>query len=260
MNYLLIVDGSYYHRWQAELCIESFKYHNLEDNLFLYYGKFNSSSYLKNISNHKNKVFYKSSGDYFYDKLFILKQFSENNKSICLLHPDMLLQNPISLYEENIITSYNPETLKIDKQLIVNEIKDIIKKTDSYPELIPVGDVLIFNQLPEIFFNSLIDNYIKKRIKKTCFLQSILKAYYGYFNNTRYTVKVDALEQTLMHDGINNNFIHYQHGFAPNWSKNHYKNENFSLNNSQNPFDVLYEYNLNSSVNYMLKLVERYLI
>lgn len=263
MKYLLIIDGSYYHRWQTELCIESFKYHNLDKDLFVYHNSFKSNAFIKNLYSHENKICYKSSGNYFYDKLFVLKQFSLMHSEFCLIHPDMILQNPVSFYKENIVSSYGPETLNINKSLIENQLKDIIRKTDSVPELIPIGDVFIFKNLSNLFYESLIYNY--KNIKdisvkeKGCFLISIIQSYYGYFDNKRYSLKIDALEQTLMHDKIENNFIHYKHGIIPNWSKNHYKDENISLNDFKNPFEKLKEYNLNSSVSYMLKIIELYL-
>ena len=57
MNYFVSIENSYYHGWQIELLIESFKQKSLEDSLYISVAKSDKEYLASNInySNHKNK-------------------------------------------------------------------------------------------------------------------------------------------------------------------------------------------------------------
>ena len=54
MNYFTSIKNNYYFSWQIELLIESFKKHNIEDQLFISLDNNEILDNCKNLKNHKN--------------------------------------------------------------------------------------------------------------------------------------------------------------------------------------------------------------
>lgn len=265
MKYFLSIDNNYYHRWQAELLIESFKYNSLEKDLFIFITNKDASTvtgYSKNLLKHKQKYFHDSNVDLYLNKLNSLKYFNLNNvdDSICILHPDMLLYKTISIdIDRDIITSYDPQTESL-KDLMQDELSFFVKTLDYLPKWTPCGEIVIFNKLSEIY-DDLILSYKKmsKRdlllARQGCWIYSIMKNH--YINGK--TLKIEALEQNLMHHNLDNNFINYKHGVGSAWNKHQFKRPDMILGIS-GPYESFLKLEATtSSIDYMKTIINNYL-
>lgn len=267
MKYFLSIDNNYYHRWQAELLIESFKYHSLNKDLFIFITNkdaLTSNGYNKNLLSHKNKYFHDSIDDYL-NKLNSLKYLKLNlvkEDAICILQPDMLLYNKINFpIESDIITSYDPSLKDRILNTINKEFSNLIKNLDYYPKFPPCGEIVIINDKDISFINNLIYYYKKLDLNKSdlnkegCYILSIIKEH--YLNNK--TLKIEALEQNLMHHNLNNNFINYKHGVGSIWNKHQFKRPDILLGMS-GPYDSFINIEVTtSSIEYMKEIVRNYL-
>ena len=267
MKYLLSIENNYYHRWQTELLIESFKYHSVQDDLYIFIANkdnLTTDNYKKNIISHKNKYFHVGLKNVYLNKLNCIKYVIENkiiDCPICVIHPDMILNNPIiSTKNKDILFSYNP-----DKEAFFDNLeKEIIKKIDSKPNFVPFGNVVLFNNLNLDFINNLIYNYVKLskqdlyKSRRYSWIYTLIQNSYGLLENCL-SLGIEEFEQTLLHHNLNNNFIHYQHGLGSDWNKYQFKGPDVLLSTS-GPYDsFLKSETATSGTEYMKKIINNYL-
>jgi hypothetical protein len=157
---------------------------------------------------------------------------------ICLIHPDMVLQNPIKANsEKDILFSYNP-----DRESFFDDIeKEIIKQIDSRPKFIPFGNVVLFNNINLDFLNNLYHNYVNfskrdvYKARRYSWIYTLTQNSYGLLKDC-FSLGVEEFEQTLLHHNLTNNFIHYQHGLGSDWNKYQFKRPDVLLGTS-GPYD-----------------------
>jgi hypothetical protein len=267
MKYLLSIENNYYHRWQTELLIESFKYHSIADDLCIFISNKDNATtnnYVKNIISHKNKHFHVGEKDVYLNKINCLKYVIEHKMldfPICLIHPDMVLQNPIKANsEKDILFSYNP-----DRDSFFDDIeKEIIKQIDSRPKFIPFGNVVLFNNINLDFLNNLYHNYVNfskrdvYKARRYSWIYTLTQNSYGLLKDC-FSLGVEEFEQTLLHHNLTNNFIHYQHGLGSDWNKYQFKRPDVLLGTS-GPYDSFLSSEITtSSTEYLKKIINNYL-
>ncbi len=267
MKYFLSIDNNYYHRWQTELLIESFKYHSIDNDLIVFIANkdaLTTNDYIKNIISHKNKHFHKGFKDVYLNKLNCLEYVVENkiiDEPFCIIHPDMLLHFPIKCdSEKDILFSYDPT-----KDNFFNLIeKELIKQLETKPIFIPFGNIVLFNNINLEFINYLYNNYISLSKQDSYFarryswIYTLIQNGYGMIGEC-FTTGIEEFEQNLMHHNLKNNFIHYQHGLGFSWNKHQFKRPDMLLSMS-GPYESFLNTDITtSSTDYFREIINSYL-
>jgi hypothetical protein len=252
MNYYVSIENTYYHHWQLELLIESFKYHNIQDKLFVGIAEGDGlfdKDYLKNLQSHPNKMCHENYGDEIgrkdvnlYCSLLSALEFSFLAPPVTLIHADMVLVKPLETPKDDIIFSVDDS---------FDHLRTEVEEYTNIPAWLPVGGVLTFNKDPIPLLNTIIARSQQvKHIKSAVML--------GLYEHI-YDNEVDGLpiETNLLHNEVESNFIHYNKGVPPHFSKRHY-NVGSILGNPKGPFAALSELNSTTNLRYVNKIIDRY--
>lgn len=276
MQYFVSIENTPYHHWQVELLIESFKMKKMEDQLVIGVARTDDARgiWSKNITNHKNKFLHENVGrDRNYlplNKTFSLIIALENGllkQPFAVIHPDMVLRNPIEIKEDthNLVFDYSEdESLKDKIESEILKIKsDIGLPKDSVP-WIPLGDVMVFmRDIPTAFFyrvgvrmEKLLDEHgPEKWIERAAWILTM----YDYLARVNGIAR--KMETSLLHDTPEVNFVHYKFGMPPVFHKKYfaydYKGTIFSIG-KDDPMDALLEQNPTSNSNHVQEVVRSY--
>jgi len=271
MQYFVSIENTAYHLWQAELLVESFKYHKLEDDLLVVIADNQTptyTAYKNNLINHKNKFVVPNFGKAFNKIRSVMWALEEGHlkKPFVLLHPDMVLQKPIPQKNNSIV--FNQENNQALKKKLAGYLKKcLIAQESEWFLWMPLGSTLIFNDdVPDIFFTHVCEEIypLMKEFGQDCNLESFawVTAIYKHIlfkNKFKLTVCADNLEQTMIDHNTTNNIIHYKHGIPPAFSKHHFRYESPIMLNTQSPFECIIENNVTSSTNFVCNLITHYL-
>ena len=275
MQYFVSMENTSYYLWQIELLIESFKYHHLENDLIITITENKNPSftgYKKNLINHKNKFVVMDFGKEHNNLRSLMWALETKNlkKPFVLMHPDMVLLNPIEEKEDNIVFNLDNLNDELKKELSIY-MKEVLKKMsiDYWFMWIPLGDTLIFDKkVPDSFFTDvyqelqlLIQKFGSKlnKIETVAWMMAIYK--HVFFDNPfDLTLKGEELEQTLMDHNTLRNIIHYKHGIPPEFSKYHFKYEPpvTLVLNELSPFKSIFNNNITSSTDFLCQLIKSY--
>jgi len=276
MQYFVSIENTPYHHWQVELLIESFKMKNMQDDLVIGVAK-NSDSrgiWSKNITNHNNKFLHENVGrDRKFlplNKTFALIIAMENGllkQPFAMIHPDMILRNPIKLEESehNLVFDYSEdEGLKEKIEPEIVKIKDDIGLPQDSVPWIPLGDVIVFRKdIPTTFFyrvgvriEKLLDQHgPQKWIERGAWILTM----YDYL--ARINGLARKMETTLLHDTPEINFVHYKFGLPPVFHKKYFSYDFqgtiFTIGNDD-PMEALLEQNPTSNSDHVQKVIRSY--
>ena len=233
MNYFVSIENSYYHGWQIELLIESFKQKSLEDSLYISVAKSDKEYLASNInySNHKNKFIHENigrkTGFIKHNKWSSLYSLLENNiisLPVVVLEPDVILCKEIDLNNIDVKFMFSVDSgFSYNKKFrkIINDTEEKIKKA-----WLSIGEIMIFNNLTLSFFkdiNTYYQNtsliYSASEAEKLAVLAAIWK------NRITQVLGSFELESNLIDNRIGN-VISYKHGINPYFNKKLYKNNN----------------------------------
>ncbi|RDJ35666.1 MAG: hypothetical protein DWQ19_12675 [Crenarchaeota archaeon] len=272
MQYFVSIPNTAYYRWQAELLIESFKYHKLQNNLIIVINENKEPDlpeFKKNLLAHEQKYVYVNFGKQFNKIRSLIWALEEGKlqKPFTLLHPDMLLLKPVEIPKESVLYDINTNFNAIEP-FVKNRIKELFSEHNSEGfTKIPLGDTLIFNKdVPNSLFVRM-HHELKKLVGKFGDVKHLeraawLLAIYNeiIFEENDLTIRGDSLEQGFEAHNVYRNIIHYKHGIAPEFNKKHYLYEPpmFMATHGLNPFDAIYENNVTTSTNFAYDLIERY--
>lgn len=271
MDYLVSIDNVPYYRWQTELLIESFKMHNLEDNLLVaitHNEEPQPDHYLCNIFDHKRKILHseyivKQSRKFvplrtIYSVLCALQQ-DRLKFPFCLLFPDMILHKPIESEEEDVTFHTNYEsTVKNHIHAELSQIREE-RAGVELPDSLPLGDVIVFGEkITEEFFlralhrgMALIQEHGTHKFDITNAV--LLVTLYEHLGAVGVRGKV--MESTLLHSELHN-FINYRFGLPPVFNKLDYSHPTF---NRGNPYRTLLEHNPSAATGYVHEVIKSYL-
>ena len=249
MDYFVSIDNTAYDRWQAELLIESFKQHNLQDYLCIAIAANDEpqhADYSKNLKEHKRKVMHDNFGDK--NNIFSLIIALDNNfirEPFTLLRPHMILTEEIQEGSDNVI--WNVEADMPDKE----EVKSLLSVEELDPIINP-GDVYIFKNCPNRFFHKIAQRMTELSERLAIILT--LYEYYGYM-----TMGSGQLEIPMIYDNVAMPIINYRHGYPPHW---HRMNYNFGsvLQFSTQPYNDLLKIDMATApLEYVQKITRNYL-
>ena len=271
MKYFVSIENTDYHRWQTELLIESFKILGKADDLYIAIAENKKSQpnrYLKNITEHKNKFNHTNLGD-LYSHLPLNKIYSLNEMvkkqtlgdQFAVLHPDMILYQPMTMLPDGVNLIYHPNA-DADDSYVSNLKKQIIN--DKF-QWLSLGDTMIFNKAPDDFFQNVFDEMVnlcksvgkKWELEKAAWMIALVKRLRA---GKQMRITSASLEMSLLHPRKNSMVIHYKHGLPPKFNKRHYK-QTFNpiiISSQMDPLDAMLLDNPTPATNYLQKVVRSY--
>ena len=257
MQYFVSIENSSFFYWQAELLIESFFMHGLQDNLVIAVAENDRpkiKGYSSNLVRYGKKFMHSNSG--------LEAGHLPLNRAVAIrtalaegmlgfpfsvIHSDMILRKPFP--EEGFCPGYGMvvNSLEETSEKTRNDIKDAIVPgltriaeernivTADLPEIPAFSAPMVFNesfgQLSDVFFAR---------------LQS----------NTEDLIEFMAAP--LMSDETDTNFIHYKNGIPPVFHKKFFKFDDVSVNAGRCPFEVLMEHNPTPNTAYVHEVIKSY--
>jgi hypothetical protein len=238
MKYFVSVEPNDYSLWQIELLIQSFKMRQKEKDLVIAVADpadgVSSDTYKRNLLAHENKFFHYNIGkENKYPKLNKLYGLACVHKEgllgdkFAVLHPDMLLYQNVRL-EVMLLDSLNilfqPKTE--DKNDVFVKVKKDIENDQK--QWLPMGDVIVFNKMPENFFIKAYQT-MEELIAEHGTDWDAEPATWSLTYTTHrmgghpITLSGAQLEMSLMNFLPNPFVVHYKNGLPPNFSKRIFK-------------------------------------
>lgn len=272
MDYFVSIENSGYFYWQVDLLLESFKAAKV-DGPIVAIAENNTSPkpamFTKNIIAHDNKFSHANIGcERGYPPLnkpyaiLLALQNKLLSSHFAVLHPDMVLVNPLKEYEENIVFHAQPPD-KDFKKHIDPYLEEIAKannlKFEDFPPHIPIGGTIIFRDVKPGFFERVISRMAQLYKEHGDKKFDVAKAAWTitiYEHLGQYSVKGLSIEKRLLDHEVEANLIHYCHGLPPLFSKRFYGFEGFQM--MTDPYQVLLEHNPSDATDYVQKLIHNY--
>ena len=272
MEYFVSIENSGYFYWQIDLLLESFKATKV-DGPIVAIAENNTSKkqamFAKNIITHGNKFshtnFGRERGYLPLNKPYAILLAIKNkllSSHFAVLHPDMVLVNPLKEYEENIVFHAQPPNVDFKKHIdpyLEKIATDSKLKLKDFPPHIPLGGTMIFRDVKPGFFERVIARMAQLYREHGDKKFNIAKAAWTitiYEHLGIYSVKGLSIEKRLIDHEVEANLIHYCHGLPPIFSKRFYGFDDFQM--MIDPYKVLLEYNPSDATDYVQKLVRSY--
>lgn len=278
MDYFVSVENIPYHRWQLELLIESFKIHGLQDKLLVAVVENNTpqfSGFTKNLMEHERKFAHndygESKGCKRLNKPYALLAALSNNllqQPFAVLHPDMLLCKPL---EEkgppNFYFSVEQEDTDLRRRLrpyLKKILAERVEDVDALPWLNASG-FCAFNNVSALFFARVMyymekfqtDHLDWEDSPKAAWVTAMYEQYNLALLQGRF---YEATMLNNIEDIPNASVIHYKYGVPPFFNKKHFMFKDalqFTLNASD-PLDVLEQYDITTSMQFMGRVIQSY--
>jgi len=166
----------------------------------------------------------------------------------------MALQKPIDPQDENIV--FNREFIT-HADMFVKEIRTIARERSvTYPETIPVGETVVYNEVDIDFFERLLLRSILlvgRDYPGDVLQAASMMTLYDFISN--YTFAYKQFEASLI-DNHEADIISYRHGLPPIFHKRQYSDV---LRMEIDPYQILLEHNPTSSTNFLQKVIRSYL-
>lgn len=231
MDYFVSAEDTCYHHWQLELLIESFKLNNLQDSLVIGIAK-NSEEKLVDFSHNLRK----KSRIFTHENLGRAKDCLALNRSYGLYTAiaNGLIKQPFTLID--------PDMVLIKPVQSENNIEFQVNSS------FVLSSVMSFNSVPNEFFAKV--TTFAGKASWSAVLQE-------FKDKLSYKPRQD-LEMTLLDNNKTHNFIHYDHGLPPVFSKLMYKFKPPEAFVMGNLFESILQNNPTSSTNYFQDVVRSY--
>lgn len=266
MEYFLCIENTPYYHWQAELLLESFRHHNCQDQLLISVVPSDVPTLQENVkllAEHKRHVspsvnIGRQRGYAPLNKLYNLLAVVESGAikpPFALIEPDMVMYRPLQVNQDHNICfqidptlspSYVEENCKIQKHLKIVAKGLTINEQDAW---LPVGKVIVFNVAPLELFRRVIavceklateqivdKGEIWSQTDQVAWALTLLE-YYGQMSyEAVYDYEMNMLENTTMC-----NFVNYEHGIPPIFSKYmfQYQGPNLVVLSGESPIEFL---------------------
>jgi hypothetical protein len=286
MEYFLCIENTPYYHWQTELLIESFLHHKCQDDLLISIVPSSSAQLNPNLNLGSHKRFVSPNiniGEQrgynklntLYNLLAVVEQ-EQIKPPFALIESDMVMYEPIKDNDAyNISFQVDPalspdvveENCKIQKHLKHLAKKLNIKLNDAW---LPVGNVLVFNSAPKELFMRVIsvtEKLATEQLQDTGKIWEhtdrvgwaiTLLEYYGQMSyEATYNYEMNMLENEWMR-----NFIHYEHGIPPVFSKHmfRYQEPSYFVFSDEEPIDFLAKHDMavSAAAHYIQQLASFY--
>lgn len=283
MDYFFSVPNTPYYQWQIDLLIESFKNIGMEKDLIICLIQNKDSvvvenTFLKNILNHK-KVYNvsdigTSKGYAPLSKWYLIPKFIKENlltqPFIMCLEPDLVIKNDlkISFNKKYVEFLYSVDPLLTFEKAEKHcpnfwELLNLNKK-DCEDNWISLGNLFLFNNFPQIFFEKLIsvteqlivsqileDKEIWEHTLKLGLILSLLET-----KSKVVLVKSNSLIMPMT-SNMDSNFISYEQGNLPFFHKLMFTYKNPYYFSMGNPIKTLSEIYNSPNVKYISDLAKK---
>jgi hypothetical protein len=249
MEFFVTLNNNQDHHWQAELLIESFKLHGLQDKLHITLIPTEFPVPLgKNLRSHKRVEQGANFGHY--------RGFERLNKLYSMLHaltigtlkqPFLALEPDMVLFQPILVAPYEgAQVIFQASHFLTHDLaKENIPNLATYlpnQQWIPLGKAIYFNNIPIEFFHQAIRQtefmaYEQLRANKPLWEMTDRVAWGSNIMSMIGAASLQGttnLEQTMT-DNTYHTLINYEAGFVPHFSKKMFSYA-FSLGN---PFDIL---------------------
>lgn len=231
MNYFVSIGDCYYHDWQINILLNSFKKLKLDDKLFIAVAtnkknrNYNKDNFyfFKNIGLEKEYLKYNK-----WHSLYLLIKSGALKQPIVVLEPHMLLTTQININTDSNITYQLSNEFNYDNKYLIKNInthdQDYIKKY-----WFNFGDTIIFNNLKEDFFLDIlrkIENYSLyledyTNLDKIALSQCL----WDYSSKQELNIIPKIYIESTLNQNSLNPILNYRHGFKSIFNKNFYKNK-----------------------------------
>jgi hypothetical protein len=278
MEYLVSAENTLYHHWQLELLIESFKFHNSDNDLLVCLSEENTTinpHFYRNISKHKRIECHENIGkareysrlNWLYN-LYWAVRYEWIKQPFAYIPVDVVLKNKpniqFSIFSEIM---FCPELFftQILAEESVPGFWEITNKTKSdYDQWIPIGPVIIFNNIPKEFFQRTIVLAEKLALKQIMENKPIwehtdrLALAMNLMDFSKQIKMIGDYSLTMnMLDNGNSPFVHYEHGLPPVFNKCMFKFSPPNYVSFGDPFEVLAQHSPTKSSHFVSELAKR---
>jgi len=261
MKYFVSIENNVYSHWQIELLIESFKLHGIENDLMIAVAENENPCpdwFVKNITAHQNKFKHHNYGNQRkhrrLNKLYALYAATKSKliePPFVLLHPDMILLNPIKtsescniLYDKNDSNDFFIETIK-------NKVNG---------PWMDIGCSITFLDCPVSLFERAFI-HMDDLVSKNVISRNIEKIAWNFaiYDQKIFTAKQTYKEISLLNADLNGDIIHYRHGLPPVFTKKNYLYAEPSyFSASEHPYKILLKHDVSPVMGYVKKVVKSY--
>lgn len=285
MDYYVTGENTSYYHWQIELLLQSFKLHGLSNDIVVGLAENHEPKivdYTANIQKHKRLFVYDNYGQ--------KRGYTPINKAyslytalvkgivkqpFTLLNPDMLMLSPIPEQPEDISFQLSPllsmDFFEYNGCFVKKHVKEILRTKKIDEEIsywIPVGSVMVFNNVPNEFFARVVEwteilEFARRRTTPSDDSNWSERAawplcLFEYHGHLTYKGRYDY-EMTLMDNNKAHYFINYENGLPPVFNKKKYQYrppDGFTMGNL---WDDLLASNPNQCTQYLQTVVRSYL-
>jgi hypothetical protein len=258
MDYFISILDKPYHLWQIDLLIESFKNINLQDDLIISLTKQDPTpikDFYNNISKHKKiynflDVGYESISK-LYSLSYLLKEGKIKQPLLFLLEPDLVIKKEVQVPEEKEILDFlyfsdSSFTFEESEKYFPEFWKILnLDEKDCRNHWIYLGDIMIFNNFPQVFFDNLVLNADllarnQKEVWKNTLKLALVLSLIEVKNIIRITENHN-ITMPAMSIGGDAHFIDYKKGIVPNFHKSMFTYSHPDYLSLGNPLKVLAE-------------------
>lgn len=287
MEYFLCINDSPYHHWQAELLLESFRHHDLQEQLLVSIIPTDEVGFDYNINliDHPRHAIadFNIGQERGYDKLNNLYSLLGSlhqgtiEAPFAVIQPDMVLHHPIEDDGQYHVSFQMDPTLSVDNIEeagceIKQHLDSLCKKHGVNIEdvWLPIGNTIVFNMPPTPLVERVIaateklcieqlerTGNIWEHTDRVAWAHTLLE-YYGKMSyKASYEYEMNMLENAEMR-----NFVNYEHGIPPIFSKYmfRYQEPNYVAFSSEPPLEFLARQDMavSAASHYVQQLAETY--
>jgi hypothetical protein len=280
MEYLVSAENTPYQQWQLELLIESFKYHNCEKDLLVCLAESDMPIhplFWRNIAAHQRIQGHENIGKIRgYKGLTALYDLSWAVQNKWITQPftyipsDVVLKNKLNIQLQSefseVVFSPSPFFTLESAEEAVGPFWEITnkKRADYETAWVPLGPIMVFNKMPEYFFDRAIVLAEKLALQQLLNKQPIWErtATLAWAMNLsdfvgQLLLRGDYTLTMTMMDSSNSPFIHYEHGLPPVFNKTMFQYTAPDFVSFGDPFEVLAENSPTESAHFISELAKR---
>lgn len=275
MDYFVSANYEPFCQWQIELLIESFKKHNLQDNLVVSLTKLDEEvlhpDFNINLLSHTNTITHDNIGktrgysklNDFYALMWALKDGLIKQPFMVIPVDSVLFSVPADMpdypcFQYQVDPFFTPE-------LVVNNVGNIMgfkKDEENWPSM---GSIFCFNKFPVEFFEQgieLVESLVFRQLKENGKIWEYTErlAWNLMILNRVGDVPIRGIYdyESDMMSNFPKNFIHYDRGFLPIFHKDMFPYEPPNYFSFGNPFKVLGDNSPTGAFKYMSDLANAY--
>jgi len=254
MDYFVSIENTPCQQWQAELLIESFKHHAIQNNLTVALALTEvpaKAEFCRNLYAHPRTHSMTNIGQSRgYTRLNSLYAMLNMLQTGLLKQPFALIESDDILYKPLDIKNIACVVFQINPFFTLELVKSNIPNLDKYLPVNknwpPLGNIVYFDNVPITYFEQMIIltevlAYEQAKAGKEIWKHTDRAAMAINVINLLGVGKVQAehsMEMSLL-DGYEHNFINYERGVVPHFSKSMYTYPTPLMLSLGDPFDAL---------------------